>query len=65
MKVAPKYSFEALTSAMRTRKVVRLMSADGKYHTGMVNSVSIEDGSGKNFLIRLSNVERTIFVRAE
>ena len=58
------YSFKWLYEAMKTRQRVSLLAYSGKVFEGIINGISVEDGSGRNFLVKFSD-GNTIFVRAE
>lgn len=58
------YSFQWLCEAMHTRQKVSLLAYSGKVFEGIINGISVEDGSGRNFLVKFSD-GNTIFVRAE
>lgn len=58
------YSFQWLCQAMQTRQKVSLLAYSGKTFEGIINGISVEDGSGRNFLVKFSD-GNTIFVRAE
>jgi hypothetical protein len=65
MTAPPVYSFTWLCEAMQTRKVVTILLCSGRQATGMVNSISVEDGSGRNWLVKMSCDDHPFFVRAE
>lgn len=63
------YSFAWLCQSMRDRKTVTIMSAgSGAVYSGLINGITAESGSGKNWIISLAvggGGYRTIFVKAE
>lgn len=63
--VRPTYVLKQLMNAMQDRVPVSVMKEDGSYHRGVINGISIEDGSGKNWMIKFNNYPREIFVKAE
>ena len=58
------YSFQWLCQAMQARQKVKIIAYSGKVLEGIINGISVEDGSGRNFLVKFSD-GNTIFVRAE
>ena len=58
------YSFQWLCESMQSRQKVSLLTYSGNTFHGIINGISVEDGSGRNFLVKFSN-GNTIFVRAE
>lgn len=58
------YSFQWLCESMHIRRWVKIIAYSGKVFEGIINGISVEDGSGRNFLVKFSDGE-TIFVRAE
>jgi hypothetical protein len=58
------YSFQWLCEMMQSRQPVSLLTNGGKVFSGVINGISVEDGSGRNFLVKFSD-GNTIFVRAE
>jgi len=62
------YSFIWLCRMMQERTEVVLLGGDNKSYYGMINGISVEDGSGRNWLVSLALVGggyKTIFVKAE
>lgn len=62
------YKFTWLCAIMQRRDNVVLLGCDNKTYHGMINGISVEDGSGKNWLVSLALVGggcKTIFVKAE
>lgn len=58
------YSYEWLCSSMRNRETVSILS-NGKVHTGIVNGIQAEDGSGRHWLVKMHNGSEWFYVRAE
>ena len=61
------YSYTWMCRMMQNRGVVDLIS-DNQVYSGTINGISVEDGSGKNWLVTLALVgggHKTIFVKAE
>jgi hypothetical protein len=53
-----------LFNSMCEGKEITIMARpDGTYHTGIVNSITREDGSGYSFLVRLHTSPKLIHVR--
>lgn len=52
--------------AMRMGKYVGVQDTNGNVHTGLVNSIMREDGSGKNWIVTLTNktVNERVFIHA-
>lgn len=59
-------SLDKIFSAMRTGKYVSILGPRGKVHCGLVNSIQREDGSGKNWIVTISNktVSEQVFIYA-
>ena len=54
-------------SAMTTRQYIGIVDGSGVCHIGMVTAVMAEDGSGKNFIVKMAkrNLETaSVFIRA-
>jgi hypothetical protein len=62
---APIYSYSWLADAMESREKVTITSPNGTVFTGMVNSIKLDDGSGRGFLVTISGYLGRIYVRAE
>lgn len=43
-------------------EITVMSKPDGKFHTGIVQKIEREDGSGYRFLIRLHNSQETLYV---
>ena len=61
----PVYSFAWLCQAMQQRQIVTLVLHSGKQVTGLINGISLEDGSGRHWLVKMSNDDTPFYVRAE
>lgn len=61
-----KNSLDKIFSAMRSGKYGTIVDTKGNVHVGLINSVMREDGSGRNWLVTITNqtVNNTIFIHA-
>jgi hypothetical protein len=50
---------------MQQRQIVTLVLHSGKQVTGLINGISLEDGSGRHWLVKMSNDDTPFYVRAE
>jgi hypothetical protein len=59
-------SLDKIFAAMRCGKYVGVIDPKGKAHCGLVNHIMREDGSGKNWIITLTNrtVSQRVFIHA-
>lgn len=59
-------SLDKILSAMRTGKYGTVIDTKGKVYVGLINSLVREDGSGKNWLVDVSNrtVTKRVFIHA-
>lgn len=59
-------SLDKILAAMRTGKYGTVMDTKGKLHVGIINSLQREDGSGKNWIVSITNktVSNSVFVHA-
>ena len=59
-------SLDKIRSAMRTGKYGTVIDTKGKVYVGLINSLVREDGSGKNWLVDVSNrtVTKRVFIHA-
>ena len=64
MTVPVVYSFQWLCEAMKTRRRVKIVAYSGKVFEGLINGLSVEDGSGKNWLVKMDNEPSSFYVRA-
>ena len=53
------YKLDSIILAMRKRFEVTIAG-----HTGLVNGIQAEDGSGKSWLIKFHNRDKWVYVRA-
>jgi hypothetical protein len=60
-------SLDKILSAMRTGKYGSVMDTKGNVHAGLINSIMREDGSGKNWIVTLSNktANEKVFIHAK
>jgi len=59
------YCFRFLCDSMQNRTSVRIYDNSGNAHTGVVNGIRVEDGSGRHFLVQLTSSPEWIYLRAE
>lgn len=59
------YSFQWLCEMMQTRQTVKIISGPGQVYEGLINGISVEDGSGRNWLVKMDNQPSSFYVRAE
>jgi hypothetical protein len=59
-------SLDKILSAMRTGKYGSVVDTKGRVHVGIINSIVREDGSGKNWLVDVTNrtVTERVFIHA-
>lgn len=59
-------SLDKILSAMRTGKYGSVIDTKGNAHVGLINSIMREDGSGKNWIVTLTNrtVNERVFIHA-
>ena len=59
-------SLDKIIAAMRTGKYCSVIDPKGKAHVGIINSLMREDGSGKNWIVTVTNktVTERVFIRA-
>lgn len=62
----PVYDYTWLCNMMQLRKRVRIVGRTGHTFEGLINGIRPEDGSGKNWLITISNnlKDSTVFVKS-
>jgi hypothetical protein len=60
-------SLDRIVAAMRTGKYIGVMDPKGHAHVGLVNCIMREDGSGKNWIVTLTNktVSERVFIHAK
>jgi hypothetical protein len=60
-------NLDSIFSAMRTGKYGSVMDTKGMVHVGLINSVMREDGSGKNWIVSISNKlnNEKVFIHAK
>lgn len=59
-------SLDKILAAMRTGKYGSVVDPKGKVHVGIINSLMREDGSGKNWIVKVTNrtVSEQVFIHA-
>ncbi len=59
-------SLDKILSAMRTGKYGSVVDTKGNIHTGLINGLVREDGSGRNWLVDITNKTTTerVFIHA-
>jgi len=59
-------SLDKILSAMRTGKYGSVVDTKGKIHAGLINTLMREDGSGKKWLVDITNKTTTerVFIHA-
>lgn len=59
-------SLDKILSAMRTGKYGCVIDPKGNAHVGLINSIMREDGSGKNWIVTVTNrtVSERVFIHA-
>ncbi len=59
-------SLDKILAAMRTGKYGSVIDPKGNVHVGIINSLMREDGSGKNWIVSVTNrtVSEKVFIHA-
>jgi hypothetical protein len=59
-------SLDKILSAMRTGKYGTVINPKGKVYVGIINSLMREDGSGKNWIVTVTNrtTSEQVFIHA-
>jgi hypothetical protein len=59
-------SLDKILAAMRTGKYGSVTDPKGKVYVGIINTLMREDGSGKNWIVELTNrtVTERVFIHA-
>ena len=59
-------SLDKILSAMRTGKYGSVIDPKGNVHVGLINCIMREDGSGKNWIVTVTNrtVSEKVFIYA-
>ena len=59
-------SLDKILAAMRTGKYGSVVDTRGNVHAGLINSIMREDGSGKNWIVTVTNktVNEKVFIHA-
>lgn len=60
-------SLDKIFTAMRSGKYIGVIDPKGKAHCGLVNNIMREDGSGKNWIVTVTNrtVSERVFIHAQ
>ena len=60
-------NLDSIFSAMRTGKYGSVIDPKGNAHVGIINSVMREDGSGKNWIVTVTNQTKSekVFIHAK
>lgn len=59
-------SLDKILASMRTGKYGSIIDPKGNVHVGIINSLQREDGSGKNWIVTVTNktVSERVFIHA-
>ena len=59
-------SLDNILSAMRTGKYGSVIDPKGYAHVGIINAIMREDGSGRNWIVTVTNKTKSeqVFIRA-
>jgi hypothetical protein len=59
-------SLDKILAAMRTGKYGSVVDTKGNVHVGLINCIMREDGSGRNWIVTLTNrtVNERVFIHA-
>jgi len=59
-------SLDKILSAMRTGKYGTVIDTKGNAHIGIINAIMREDGSGRNWIVTVTNrtVSERVFIHA-
>lgn len=59
-------SLDKILSAMRTGKYGSVIDTKGNAHVGLINGLMREDGSGRNWIVTITNktVSEKVFIHA-
>lgn len=60
-------SLDKIVSAMRTGKYGSVVDTKGNVHVGIINAILREDGSGKNWIVTITNQTKSeqVFIHAK
>jgi hypothetical protein len=60
-------SLDKIFASMRTGKYGSVIDSKGNAHVGIINSIMREDGSGKNWIVSVTNctVNKSVFIHAK
>lgn len=59
-------SLDKILAAMRTGKYGSVIDPKGRVHVGLINALLREDGSGRNWIVTITNktVSERVFIHA-
>lgn len=59
-------SLDKILAAMRTGKYGTVIDPKGNVHVGIINSIMREDGSGRNWIVTVTNktTSKNVFIHA-
>lgn len=59
-------SLDKILAAMRTGKYGNVIDPKGRVHVGLINALLREDGSGRNWIVTITNktVSERVFIHA-
>jgi hypothetical protein len=59
-------SLDKILSSMRTGKYGSIVDTKGNVHVGLINCIMREDGSGRNWIVTITNktVSEQVFIHA-
>lgn len=60
-------SLDKIVAAMRSGKYGSVVDPKGNVHIGLINSIMREDGSGKNWIVTVTNqaISKKVFIHAK
>jgi len=60
-------SLDKIMAAMRTGKYGSIFDPKGNVHVGIINGIMREDGSGKNWIVTVTNqtASKKVFIHAK
>lgn len=68
MKMTISNNLDTIFSAMRTGKYGSVVDTKGNAHVGLINAILREDGSGKNWIVTITNKtvgSENVFIHAK
>lgn len=62
----PKNSLNTIFASMAAGKYTSVIDPKGNTHTGLINAIMREDGSGRNWIVTITNntISKKIFIHA-